>query len=288
MKLAALLAGWCLATAVHAAPALDAPLKCSHCHEWNQPQTAFRLHGNTFYVGTKRLSAVLIAGNDGLVLLDGGLPQSAPLIRRNIESLGYRMRDVKLIVDSHAHFDHAGGIAALRAWSGATVAASPSGAAVLRAGTVGRDDPQYEIPPFRVPPVHDVQEVQDGETLRVGDIALTAHFTPGHTPGSTTWTWRSCDRSSCIDVVYADSLNAVSIGGYQFTPVAATFRASIENVAKLPCDLVVSVHPDFTGIIDKHERATTAANAFIDPAGCRNYAGKAMRALEKRLSAEKN
>jgi metallo-beta-lactamase class B len=284
MKLPALVAAaFCLTAANAAPPALDAPLKCTHCAEWNQPQAPFRLHGTTFYVGTKGLSAVLIAGKDGHVLLDGALPQSAPLIRRNIESLGYRMADVKLIVNSHAHFDHAGGIAALQAWSGAQVAASPSGAAVLRAGTVGRDDPQYEEPPFRVPPVRGVREVKDGETLRVGGVAVTAHFTPGHTPGSTTWTWRSCEGTTCVNVVYADSLNAVSLGNYRFTPVASMFRASIDKVAGLPCDLAVSVHPEFMRVIEKHDRG----EPFIDPAACRDYAGNARRALEARLAKER-
>jgi metallo-beta-lactamase class B len=285
---AVIAAAFCLTLTVahaHAAqpPALDMPLKCTRCAEWNQPQEPFRMYGNTYYVGTKGLSSVLIAGKNGHVLLDGALPQSAPLIRKNIEALGYQMRDVKLILNSHAHFDHAGGIAALQAWSGAQVAASPSGVAVLHAGTVGRDDAQYEEPAFRVPPVRKVREVRDGETLRVGDIVVTAHFTPGHTPGSTTCTWQSCEKSKCVNVVYADSLNAVSLGNYRFTPIAERFRASIDKVAKLPCDLIVSVHPEFTHVFERHANG----DSFIDPNGCRNYAAAALRDFDARLAKER-
>jgi metallo-beta-lactamase class B len=138
-----------------------------------------------------------------------------------------------------------------------------------------------------------VREVKDSKTLKVGDIAVTAHFTPGHTPGSTTWTWRSCEGSSCVNVVYADSLNAVSLGDYRFSPIAATFRRSMETVAQLPCDLIVSVHPGFTEILEKHAKdargatGATGANPFIDSAGCRNYAAAAGRAFEKRLEKER-
>jgi metallo-beta-lactamase class B len=131
-----------------------------------------------------------------------------------------------------------------------------------------------------------VREVRDGETLRVGDIAITAHFTPGHTPGSTSWTWRSCEGPRCIDVVYADSLNPVSDDAFRFTPQAASFRRSIDTVAKLPCDLVVSVHPDFTGIFEKLAKKAPGTHPFIDANGCREYAADAMRLLDKRLAKE--
>jgi metallo-beta-lactamase class B len=288
MKFALLVAAvFGLSAAQASAPALDAPLTCTHCTEWDVPQTPFKLFGNSFYVGTSGLTAVLIVGKNGHVLVDGGLPQSAPLIRRNIEALGYRIQDVKLILNSHAHFDHAGGIAALQAWSHAQVAVSAPSAVVLRAGTVGRDDPQYEEPPLRVPAVRELREVREGETLRVGELSLTAHFTPGHTEGSTTWTWQSCEAGRCIHMVYADSLTPVALGDYRFAPVAARFRNSIDKVAKLPCDLIVSPHPEQTDILEKLARASKGTNPFIDASGCRSYAAGAMRALEARLAKEK-
>jgi metallo-beta-lactamase class B len=287
------LATWVLPAAA-ADPPADAPLRCLMCERWNVPQEPFLLHGSTYYVGTRELSALLIVGDQGHILLDGALPQSAPLIRKNIESLGLRMTDVKLIVNSHAHFDHAGGIAALQRYSGARVAASPSGAHVLRQGTVGPDDPQYDPGrAIRIAKVADVTEVKDGETLRVGRLAITAHFTPGHTPGAITWSWRSCANEGCIDVVYADSVTPVARDGFRYTggagapDISASFRRSIETIANLPCDLVVSNHPGFTDTLEKMARRTSSGNPFVDSGGCRAYAATALQRLETRFAKER-
>ena len=267
----------------------DAPTKCAACEEWNAPHEPFRVFGNTYYVGVAGLSAVLIACDDGHILLDGGLPQSAPLIDANIRKLGFRTGDIRLIVNSHAHFDHAGGIAALQRASGARVAASESGARAIEEGTNPPDDPQFEPDSevSRFPAAKDVKVVKDGETLRVGALAVTAHMTAGHTPGSTTWTWRSCEGSRCLDVVYADSLNAVSSPGFRFTgdaarpSVEAAFRRSIATVAALPCDILLTVHPAFAGLDEKLRRRQQAmpgaSDPFVDPEACRLYAADAAR-----------
>jgi metallo-beta-lactamase class B len=163
---AALLTTPALAADAVAAPATEDEnhLHCDSCDEWNQPQAPFKIHGNTWYVGTSGLSAILVTGPEGHVLLDGALPQSAALIQANIEALGFRIGDVKLIVNSHEHFDHAGGIAALQRASGATVAASAAGARVLRQGTPGSDDPQFDATsPAHIPKVANVSEVVDGQ-----------------------------------------------------------------------------------------------------------------------------
>src|SRR5262249_52001989 len=155
---------------------------------------------------------------------------------------------IRLIVNSHAHFDHAGGIAALQRASGAVVAASAAGARALERGEPLPEDPQYGFgrKSTEFPAVARVRVAADGETLRVGDLALTAHHTQGHTPGSTTWTWRSCEGTHCLDLVYADSLNAVSSPGFRFTDhpeLIEQFRRSIAKVKSLPCDVLLSVHP---------------------------------------------
>lgn len=150
--------------------------------EWNEPQAPFRLVGNTYYVGTRGLAALLVTTARGHVLVDAGLPESAPLIARNIETLGFRLRDVRLIVNSHVHVDHAGGIAALQRMSGAEVVASASSARVLRTGEAGRDDPQYGERRLLVP-VARVQEIAAGDTVRSGGVVFTALRTAGHPPG---------------------------------------------------------------------------------------------------------
>jgi metallo-beta-lactamase class B len=225
------------------------------------------------------------------------LPQSAAAIDAHIRALGFKTEDIRLILNSHAHFDHAGGIAAIQRLSGATVATSPSGARALESGEPSPDDPQVAFgrASNAFPRVQHVRAVADGEILRVGSLAITAHWTPGHTPGSTTWTWRSCEGTRCLDVVYADSLNAVSAPGFKFTGDAThpsrvdAFRKSIATVAALPCDVLLSVHPEFSNTADKLKRRAAGAteNPFIDPSGCRTYAAKASRALDRRIAEER-
>ena len=281
----------------------DPPHRCEDCDDWNRPHAPFRLFGSAYFVGTQGLSAVLITGDAGHVLLDGGLPQSAPLIRDNIRKLGFRLQDVKVIATSHGHFDHVGGVAALQRWSGAEVVASRSTAQALQRGENTPDDPQFAFGPGQnaFPKVARVRTVADGETVRLGGIALVAHDTSGHTPGSTTWTWRSCEGTTCRSLVYADSLNAVSAPGFRFTgagPAAPSrvesFRRSIDKVAALPCELIVSVHPDLTRLDEKLKQRTeraaagsgAAADPFLDPQGCRAYAAEARRRLEARITEE--
>jgi metallo-beta-lactamase class B len=193
-------------------------------------------------------------------------------------------------VNSHTHFDHAGGIHALQHASRAVVAASPSGARALRQGLPTSDDPQYGYM-GDFPRVPKVRVIRDGETLRVGrQLAITAHFTPGHTPGSTTWTWESCEGSRCLHIVYADSLNAVVGPGFTYSsdPArVAAFRASIAAVGALQCDVIVSVHPDFTDMAGKlARRAGGDLDAFVNPQGCREYADSNTRVLDRQLAAE--
>jgi len=218
-----------------AAALAAAPSPCGPCAAWNVAQPPFRIFGNTYYVGVRGLSAILITSNEGHVLIDGGLAESAASIR----SLGFRLEDVKLILNSHAHFDHAGGIAELQRLSGAAVAASAWSAVVLRTGEIGRSDPQFGTMP-RIAPVAQVRSIGADETLRVGPLALTPHFTPGHTPGGTSWTWRSCEGERCLDIVHPDSLTAVSSPGFLFTrspdyPEALSdFERSFTVLSSLP------------------------------------------------------
>ncbi len=293
-----LLASWPALSGAPATPAVkaDPPIRCDSCDAWNRAQEPFRVFGNTYYVGAAGLSSVLIASDAGLILLDGGLPQSAPLIDANIRKLGFRVQDVRLILNSHAHFDHAGGIAALQRASRATVAASASGARAIRRGRLPADDPQYAGPRAGAfPAAKGVRTVADGETLRVADLAVTAHLTPGHTPGSTTWTWRSCDGPHCLDVVYADSLTAISAPGFRFTGdarhpgVEASFRRSITTIGELPCDILLTVHPGFTDLEGKLRRLheQPGSNPFVDAQACRAYAADAARRLDERVASER-
>jgi metallo-beta-lactamase class B len=295
----------------------DPPHQCDDCPVWNKPRDPFRVYGNTYYVGTDGLSALLVTGDAGHVLLDAGLAQSAPLIDANIRKLGFRTEDVKLIVVSHGHFDHGGGVASMQRHTGATVAASESTAAALRRGENTTDDPQFGFgKKFNgFPPVSTVQVIRDREVLNVGKIAVMAHLIPGHSPGSTAYTWQSCSpsrpeaataesrRSSrdtqraeadeggkCLNMVYADSLTSPSAPGFKYGPRLVEFRRSIERVAALPCDIVLSPHPAFTQVDQKlKKRAELKAgepDPFIDANGCRAYAADGMKRLEARIAQE--
>jgi metallo-beta-lactamase class B len=265
---------------------------CPACAEWNAPHAPLRIHGNSYWVGTHGLGAILITSDEGHVLIDAGLPESAAPIAASIEALGFRLRDVRLILNSHAHFDHAGGIAALQRASGATVAASPASARVLESGRSGPDDPQYGIlPPLA--PARDVRVIADGETLRVGPLALTARLTPGHTPGGTSWSWRSCEEGTCLDFVYADSQTPVSADGFlysrstTYSQAVSDFERGFALLERIPCDVLLTPHPAASRMWERlAEGSGELAGGLVDGEGCRRYAAAAREALARRLERE--
>ena len=273
----------------------DTAIDCDSCAGWNRAQEPFRIFGNTYYVGVAGLSAILIVSDDGLILLDGGLPQSAARIDASIRKLGFRTEDVRLILNSHAHYDHAGGIAALQRVSGATVAASPAAVEALRQGIPTADDPQHAFG-GHFAPVENLRAIEDGESLSVSDLKIVVHFTPGHTPGGTSWTWRSCEGSRCLNMVYADSLTAVSAPGFHFTgddahpDIVERFRESIATVANLPCDILVSTHPEFSNLFEKLDERESGGDpeALVDERACRDYAAGATKTLDKRIATERS
>jgi metallo-beta-lactamase class B len=270
-----------------------APSSCPKCAALNATQAPFRVYGNTYYVGVRGLSSILITSDRGHVLIDGDLVESAPKIAASIRALGFRVEDVKLILNTHIHYDHAGGIAALQQMSHAQVAASASSAAVLTQGHSGRDDPQYGLA-LPIPAVAHVRIVKDGETLRVGPLALTAHLTPGHTPGGTSWSWQSCEGARCLNIVYADSLTPISADGFKFTasrdyPQApADFERSFATLSALACDILVTPHPevsDLWGRLKSREQGND--DALIDADACRRYAERSRKAFEQRVARER-
>jgi len=251
---------------------------------WDAPQAPFRLYGNTWYVGPHGLSSILVDTGHGLALFDGDLPESAPLIEAHIRALGFHVRDVKWIFNSHAHVDHAGGIAALQRASGAQVLATSAGAHELELGGADPADPLYGSVPYYTPVRH-VRVVGNGETVRLGNVAITAHYTPGHTPGSTAWTWTSCEHTRCLRMVYADSLTAVTGPRFRFSDrprYLAGFRRSIAAVAELPCDILMTPHPDASGFWER-----IARRKLMDRNACRSYAAAAAKELDARVAQER-
>ena len=256
---------------------------CKDWDGWDKPAPPFKVFGNTYYVGTCGISAVLIATDAGEVVIDAGPANAGGLVARNIETLGFRLASVKLLLNTHEHHDHAGGLAVLHRLTGAPVLVSPAAAAALRAGTAGPGDPQFaDHHPF--PTVAVQRALGAGEVLSLGTLRLKSYATPGHTPGATSWLWRACEGAVCRTIVYADSLTPVSSGTYRFTDhraYVAAFRKSLALVASLDCDILLSPHPSASGMRDR-----LAKGHLVNPLGCKAYAAGLGKQLDERLAKE--
>ncbi len=256
--------------------------------DWDAPQQAFPLYGGSYYVGPQGVSSVLITSNAGHILIDGGTPKSPQHIAGRIRALGFKVEDIKFILVSHEHFDHTGGVAALQRLSGATVLTSVLAKPVLETGKASKGDPQYgDLPDME--PVARVRAVADGERVTLGPLAVQAHYTPGHTQGGMSWSWTAVENGKPLNMVYADSLNAFGAGSFRYSGSAAYPNArrdverSIARVAALPCDILVTAHPEASGLF---ERQAQGQAALVDPAACRSYADAGRARLAKTLAQE--
>lgn len=283
----AAIGAWALGGAAPALGAAGGP-SAAEIASWNEPVEPFKILGNTYYVGTKNLSSVLITSDFGHVLIDAGLPESAPLIAGNIEKLGFKVEDVKAILSSHAHPDHVGGIAELRKRSGAAVYARRPAEEVLRTGKLTQDDPQYS-PREKVPAVQNVWIVHGDQLLGVGSNRLRALATPGHTPGGTSWTWQSCEEKTCLQMVYADSLSPVSGPKYRFSDhpeVLRSFEESFQRLEGQRCEVLITPHPEASNLFERVQKAAGKPEALKDENGCKAYVEAARQRLAQRLEQE--
>lgn len=257
---------------------------------WNQPHKPFRIYGNTYYVGTAGLSAVLITSEYGHVLVDAGTAEAAKIIAANIEALGFKPSDVKGIVISHAHYDHVGGLAELQRLTGAQVYAMRPAQEVLSTGKLARDDPQAGAKMPKLEKVPHAWVVQDDQLLGVGSLRLRAIATPGHTPGGASWSWDACEGSKCLATVYADSLTAVAAGKYRFSEhpeVVQSLEGSFARVEGLKCELLLTPHPEASGGLARLEQAGANADKLKDENACKAYAQKARDNLKQVLASGK-
>jgi metallo-beta-lactamase class B len=263
------------------------PLFASQCKDWDdydKPAPPVRIFGNTYYVGTCGITSILITDPAGDILIDGGTDKDADLIAANIRRLGFRVTDVRYLLNSHEHFDHVGGLAQLQSMTGAQLVSSAAGAHALHEGMPTADDPQaglkQSFPTARVDRV-----VQEGEQVRIGNNVLIALATPGHTPGGLTWHWGSCQGGICRQIVYADSLTPVSDKTYRFSDhpaYLAAYRASIAKVAALPCDILITPHPSASDMVNRF----ALGKPLDDSNACKNYAAALTRQLDDRLAKE--
>lgn len=265
------------------------PIVCSADPGWDDPATPRRIYGNTWFVGTCGISALLVTSDQGHLLIDGATSKGAAQILANIRALGFKPEDVRAIVFSHEHSDHAGGLAALQAATGAPVLARAPAVAALKRGAADRSDPQFLISePF--PGVDQVRTIADDEIVKAGPLALQAIPTPGHTLGGTSWTWRSCQADACRQMVYADSLTAISDDVYRYSDEAAHpgvlegFRQTLSRVSALKCDILLTPHPAASRMWSR--LGPEASEPLVDASACRGYARKATEQLHKRLADE--
>lgn len=265
-------------------PVTEILAQCQDKDGWSDPAPPVRLFANVYDVGTCGIVVLLVTSDEGHVLLDSGPADAAPLVIANIRALGFTIEDVEWIVTSHEHHDHVGGVADLQALTGAKVAASAAAKRQLETGVAEPDDPQagiYEaFPGIRIDRV-----MHGGEELAVGPLRLTMHATPGHAPGSTSWSWRACEGEDCRLVAFADSVTAVSADDYRFSDhpdYVARFREALDAVAAIDCDLVITPHP---GASQLYERLAGDA-PLTDPSACRNYAAWGREQLDARLARE--
>ena len=243
-----------------------------------QPAEPFRIAGNFYYVGANDVAAFLITGLEGHIVLDAGYPTTARMIMASIAKLGFDIKDVKVLVNSEPHADHAGGLTVLQQASGAELWASEASADAL---TSGGDDPGILLPVRaliwlgvigRYPPARVDHRFKDGETIRVGPIALTAHVTGGHTRGCTSWSFPVRDGDRVLNVV---SVCGPGILGFlRYPEQAADRERSLRVLRSLPADIWVTNHARAWSRYRKFVASATAKNPvdpFIDPAGYRAY-----------------
>jgi metallo-beta-lactamase class B len=257
---------------------------------WNQPVDPFRIFGPLYYLGASDIAAYAIATSEGLIVLDGGFPETAPLIEKNLATLGFRIGDVKILLNSHAHFDHAGGLAELAAKSGALVVASEGDAAQLEAGGKGDfawgDDATF-------PPVTVGRRVRDRETVTLGGVTLTAQITAGHTRGCTSWTARFEQAGVARDAVFVCSVSVPDPASYRladnprYPEIARDYEASFRRLRELPCDLFLGAHGAFFDLAGKTKRRAMGMgmrDPFVDPEGYRTYVDRAEAAFRAALA----
>lgn len=263
------------------------PIKqaCEGRDGWSDAAPPALIYGNVYMVGTCGITALLVTTSQGHFLIDGATAEAATGIAENIRKLGFELNDVRYLLATHEHVDHAGGLAELKRITGAIFVTRAAAQDAMASGMPGPTDPQLGLlAPFEGLTAEVILE--DGEQLRLGKQVLTMIATPGHTPGGTSWTWQSCDGTQCRQIVYADSLNAVSAEGYRFTDhpaYVATIRASIARISGLSkCDILISPHPFQSQLFER----LFDISKLVDPTGCARYASAAKQRLDARLAKE--
>ncbi|HET7105147.1 MAG TPA: subclass B3 metallo-beta-lactamase [Terracidiphilus sp.] len=254
---------------------------------WTRPVPPFRIAGNLYYVGSEDLASYLIVTPRGNILINSSLESSVPLIRRSVEQLGFNFKDTRILLISHAHYDHCAGSAAIKRLTGARYFVMDADVPVVESG--GRTDFQYASDKTMwFPRAHVDRVLHDGGRVSLGGTALTAHLTAGHTRGTTTWTMDVTDSGRLLHVVIVGSPNVNPgyrlVGNRVYPRIAQDYRHGFQVLKGLRCDIFLGAHGGYFGLTEKYTRFRRGdRNAFIDPAGYRRYIAGREQAFEAEL-----
>jgi metallo-beta-lactamase class B len=258
--------------------------------DWTNPFPPYRIIGNVYYVGSQGLASYLITTKEGHILINSSLESSVPLIRESIEKLGFKFGDIKILLISHAHWDHCAGSASIKELTGAKYMVMDADVPEIEAG--GKGNFQYgDSPTSRYQPTKVDRVLHDGEAVKLGDAVLTAHLTPGHTKGTTTWTMKAKEGNKTYNVVIIGSPNVNA--GYKlvnnalYPQIASDYERMFRVLKLLPCDVFLGAHGNYYGMEAKYARMKEhAANPFIDPEGYRSYVAEREQTFRAELAKQ--
>ena len=257
---------------------------------WTTPVPPFRIAGNLYYVGSQDLAAYLLVTPQGNILINSNLASSPPQIKKSIESLGFKYSDTKILLISHGHYDHCAGSAEILRETGAKYEVMAQDVPVVESG--GGDDFRYAgDKSFSFPATKVDHMLHDGDTVSLGGTTLTAHLTAGHTKGTTTWTFDEKENGRTLHVVIVGSPNVNPgyklVNNKAYPQIAADYRREFEELKKLPCDIFLGAHGAYFDLTEKYPRFKNGdKNAFIDPAGYKDYIADREQAFEAELKKQ--
>jgi metallo-beta-lactamase class B len=256
---------------------------------WNQPVEPFKIAGNVYYVGANEITSYLITTPKGHILLDSGFKETVPQIKANVAKLGFKVEDVKYLLNSQAHYDHAAGLSDLKkAITGAKLLASVEDAKLLARG--GKDDPNFDDR-FLFEPVIADKTFSDGWKLNLGSTTMTANVTPGHTPGCTTWTTTVNEGGKKLNVIFVCSTTAPGyklVGNEKYPNIASDFENTFKRMRWLKVDIFLSAHASQFKMEEKLSamRSGGKTNPFIDPTGYLDFLNATEKAFRDRLASQ--
>jgi len=260
--------------------------------EWNAPFKPFRIMGNVYYVGPAGVSSFLVTTPAGHILIDTGFEMTVPRIQASVSQLGFKLTDIKIVLNSHAHLDHAGGDARMKQLTGAQLMASEADAALLASGGTNDFTP-YSDELKQFPPVKVDRLLRDGDVVSLGGSSLTCHLTPGHTKGCTTWTMDALDGGHAYHVLFFGSTSVLPgvhlVGNAKYPGIVQDYLATYQKLKALPCDVFLAPHAGFFGLAEKAQRLERGEqpNPFIDPQGYRTFIQSAEHTFLNQLDAER-